>query len=97
MADIMQQGNSGNTVGAKHVTIGYNASGQRTSLNRYESPGATNWGYDSWKSQDTYDEGAFYMDQGMTELFLAVLREASVIDVMLKRYFPPEYKLPAER
>jgi RHS repeat-associated protein len=53
LTDITQQSNGGNTVGAKHVTIGYNALGQRTSLNRYESLGTTNlvattnWGYDS--------------------------------------------------
>jgi hypothetical protein len=29
-------------VGAKHVTIGYNAMGRQTNLDRYESVGTTN-------------------------------------------------------
>ncbi len=53
LTDVTQQDYGGNTVGANHVTIGYNAFGQRTSLNRYESLGTTNlvattnWGYDT--------------------------------------------------
>ncbi len=61
LTEIKQQGNGGNTVGDKHVTIGYNGLGQRTSLSRYESlttssfVGTTNWGYDSANRLSTLD------------------------------------------
>ncbi len=39
--DIVQQGNSGNAVASKHVTLAYNKLGQFTSFNRYESTGTS--------------------------------------------------------
>lgn len=53
MTDIVQQGNSGNTVASKHVTLAYNKLHQFTALNRYESTGTSNqvastdYGYDN--------------------------------------------------
>ncbi len=41
MTDIVQQGNSGNAVASKHVTLAYNKLGQFTSFNRYESTGTS--------------------------------------------------------
>ncbi len=43
LIDIVQQGQSGgNTVTAKHITIGYNSLGQTTSVVRYQSTGTSN-------------------------------------------------------
>ncbi len=53
LTEIKQTGNGGNTVGNKHIVIGYNALGQRTSMDRYESlattyyDATTNYTYDS--------------------------------------------------
>ncbi len=41
MTDIVQQGNSGNAVASKHLTLAYNKLGQFTSFNRYESTGTS--------------------------------------------------------
>jgi hypothetical protein len=52
-ADIRQQGHDSDTFGAKRVTIGYNALGQRTSLDRHECLATTNWGCDTAPRQSS--------------------------------------------
>ena len=53
MTDIVQQGNSGNAVASKHVTLAYNKLDQFTAFNRFESTGtssqvaSTDFAYDT--------------------------------------------------